>query len=202
LYGVSLSSIKRWCKRYDGTWQSLLERSHRPHSHPNRHSPEEEMMIKKAFGAKFFRYGWDGVFDELVKVHGYTRSFGGMYKAAKRIGLGGKPNKKKSPRRGIRRYPELSTPGEKVQIDVKHVSYHCLKGNAKRDSKRLYQYTAIDECTRLRFTYGFEEQTPENSIRFLNLLQEVFVFPIQTIQTDNGTKFTYRFISEDTLCPF
>ena len=23
IYGVSLSSVKRWCKRYDGTWQSL-----------------------------------------------------------------------------------------------------------------------------------------------------------------------------------
>ncbi|MCI6969965.1 MAG: integrase, partial [Oscillospiraceae bacterium] len=31
-YGVSLSSIKRWCKKYDGTWQSMLEKSHRPHS--------------------------------------------------------------------------------------------------------------------------------------------------------------------------
>jgi transposase len=27
-YGVSLSSVKRWCKRYDGTWQSPAERSH------------------------------------------------------------------------------------------------------------------------------------------------------------------------------
>ncbi|MCI6771956.1 MAG: helix-turn-helix domain-containing protein, partial [Oscillospiraceae bacterium] len=33
-YGVSLSTLKRWCKKYDGTWQSLLDKSHRPHSHP------------------------------------------------------------------------------------------------------------------------------------------------------------------------
>ena len=25
IYGVSLSSVKRWCKRYDGTWQSLAD---------------------------------------------------------------------------------------------------------------------------------------------------------------------------------
>jgi len=24
-YGVSLSSVKRWVRRYDGTWQSLRE---------------------------------------------------------------------------------------------------------------------------------------------------------------------------------
>ena len=30
-YGYSLSSVKRWCNLYDGTWQSLVEKSHRPH---------------------------------------------------------------------------------------------------------------------------------------------------------------------------
>ena len=39
MYGVSLSSIKRWCKRYDGTWQSLKEKSHRPHHHPSQPYP-------------------------------------------------------------------------------------------------------------------------------------------------------------------
>ena len=28
MYGVSHSSVKRWCKQYDGTWQSLLPNSH------------------------------------------------------------------------------------------------------------------------------------------------------------------------------
>ena len=48
IYGVSLSSVKRWCKRYDGTWQSLKEKSHKPHSHPKRHTDEEEKLIKGA----------------------------------------------------------------------------------------------------------------------------------------------------------
>ena len=45
MYGVSLSSIKRWCKRYDGTWQSLKEKSHRPHHQPSQHTQAEEKMI-------------------------------------------------------------------------------------------------------------------------------------------------------------
>ena len=49
MYGVSLSSVKRWCKRYDGTWQSLKEKSHRPNSHPKRHTAEEEELIRKCF---------------------------------------------------------------------------------------------------------------------------------------------------------
>ena len=48
-YGVSLSSVKRWSKRYDGTWESLKELPHTPHSHPKRHTPAEERKIKKAF---------------------------------------------------------------------------------------------------------------------------------------------------------
>ena len=200
-YGVSLSSIKRWCKRYDGTWQSLAERSHRPRSHPEQHKPEEEEIIKKAVKERFFRYGWDGVYDDACE-NGYTRSFSGMVYAARRMGIVGEAKEKKPPRKHDRRYPELLTPGEKVQIDVKEVPYHCLKGAVKRDEKHLYQWTAIDECTRFRFVYGFEEHTPENSVKFLKMLQKVFPFKIQVIQTDNGTEFTYKYISDDTPCPF
>ena len=55
-YGVSLSSVKRWCKRYDGTWKSLAERSHRPHSHPKRHTASEE-----------FREKWDKKYPNILK---------------------------------------------------------------------------------------------------------------------------------------
>lgn len=200
IYGVSLSSVKRWCKKYDGTWQSMLEKSHRPHSHPKRHTPKEEKQIKNSFKKYYARYGWGGVYDDLLRK-GYTRSLSGMIYAAKRLGLKEqKQPKKKS--RVHRRYPELLEPGEKVQIDVKEVPYNCLSGKALKDQKHLYQWTAIDECTRMRFVYGFEEHTPENSVRFLAMVIKAFPFKIKTIQTDNGTEFTYKFISDDKVCPF
>lgn len=199
-YGVSLSSVKRWCLRYDGeSWQSLCERSHRPYSNPNQHTKSEERKIKKAFKKYYARYGWDGVYDELIKRH-YTRSFSGMVYAAKRIGLT-KQSKHKPPRKTERRYPELTVPGEKVQIDVKEVPFNCLRGDALKYNKHLYQWTAIDECTRLRFVYGFEEHTPENTVKFLKMLIKAFPFKIKTIQTDNGTEFTYKFISDTELSP-
>ena len=34
------------------------------------------------------------------------------------------------------------------------------------------------------------------------MLLNKFPFKIQTIQTDNGTEFTYKYISEETVCPF
>ena len=201
MYGVSLSSVKRWDKQYDGKdWRSLKERSHRPHSHPKQHTESEEMIISQAFWNKYERYGWDGVYAE-AKAHGYTRSLSGMIYAAKRLDLVDKA-KRRPPRRHDRRFPEVLIPGEKVQIDVKEVPYYCLRGKLLRENKHLYQWTAIDECTRFRFLYIFEEHTPENSVKFLRMVEKAFPFKIQTIQTDNGTEFTYKYISETEECPF
>lgn len=45
-YNVGRASIYRWMKRYDGTLESLKDRSHRPHNHPNQHTEEEIKLIK------------------------------------------------------------------------------------------------------------------------------------------------------------
>lgn len=200
-YYVSLSSIKRWNKRYDGTWQSLRERSHRPHSHPKQHTAAEDIAITEAFDAKYKRYGFDGVYDELVDKYGYTRSAGGLFHRLKKMGLLAQQKAKKRGRK-TQPYEAITFPGERVQIDVKEVPFNCLRGASLRDGKHLYQWTAIDECTRFRFVYGYEEHTPENSVNFLKRLKAAFPFEIQTIQTDNGTEFTYRFISDTEKSPF
>ena len=201
MYGVSLSSVKRWCRRYDGSWQSLKEKSHRPNSHPRQHTAREEEMIREAVRQSYFRYGWEGAY-MAAKEDGYSRSYSGFIYAAKRLGLCGGKQEKPNIRKIDRRYPEILVPGEKVQVDVKEVPYNCLKGAARRDGKHFYQWTAIDECTRIRFVYGFEEHTPKNSVKFFKMLQKIFPFKIQTIQTDNGTEFTYKYISDTELCPF
>ena len=199
-YGVSLSSVKRWCKRYDGTLESLKERSHRPHSHPKQHTVQEEELIRQGMAQAYFRYGWEGAY-MAAKEQGYSRSYSGFRYAAKRIGLCGGKVKKKPSRKHNRRYPELLTPRELVQIDVKEVPYNCLRGKLKEYGKHLYQWTAIDACTRVRFIYGFEEHTPENTVTFFKMLLKVFPFKIQAVQTDNGTEFTYKYISETEDSP-
>ena len=54
-YGVTKAAIKfgeckrtiyRWRERYDGSLESLKDKSRRPHSHPNQHTVEEIRMIK------------------------------------------------------------------------------------------------------------------------------------------------------------
>lgn len=157
--------------------------------------------IRMVYEARYARYGFDGVYDELVDKHGYKRSSGGLHHAMKRMGLLRQNKTRKKGRRSQRCDP-VTLPGEKIQIDVKEVPYACLRGAALRNGKHLYQWTAIDECTRWRFVFGYEEHTPENSVDFLRRLRAAFPFEIQTIQTDNGTEFTYRFISDTEKCPF
>ena len=46
-YHISKASLMRWNKLYDGTRESLIPKSHRPHTpHPNSHTEEELKWIK------------------------------------------------------------------------------------------------------------------------------------------------------------
>ena len=45
-YKTSRQNIYRWRKKYDGTLQSLADRSHRPHSHPNQHTQAEIKLVQ------------------------------------------------------------------------------------------------------------------------------------------------------------
>ena len=153
----------------------MKEKSHRPNSHPHQHTAREEDMIREAVRQSYFRYGWEGAYMAAMEG-GYSRSYSGFIYAAKRLGLCGGKQEKPNIRKSDRRYSEILVPGEKVQVDVKEVPYNFLKGAAKRDGKHLYRWTAIDECTRIRFIYGFEEHTPENSVKFFKMLQKIFPF--------------------------
>ena len=44
-YKTNRQYIYRWKRRYDGSIESLSERSSRPHHHPNQHTPDEIKLI-------------------------------------------------------------------------------------------------------------------------------------------------------------
>ena len=45
-FGKCKRIIYRWQNRYDGTLESLKDKSRRPHSHPNQRTEEEIKLIK------------------------------------------------------------------------------------------------------------------------------------------------------------
>src|SRR5574344_664455 len=83
-YETDREYVYRWLKRYDGTLDSLADRSHRPHSHPNQHTPEELKLISDMRR----RNPNAGLVVFWVKLmqRGYTRSVTGLYRALRRTG--------------------------------------------------------------------------------------------------------------------
>ena len=59
--------------------------------------------------------------------------------------------------------------------------------------KRLYQFTAIDDCTRIRILKVYDKCNQKTAIRFLNEVRERLPFRIQVLQTDNGAEFQSNF---------
>lgn len=194
-YKTNRQYVYRWMKRYDGTLESLKNHSHKPHSHPNQHTPEELKLI-----ADMRRRNPNAglvVFWVKLMQRGYTRSVTGLYRVLRRTGEMAikPPNPKYIPKP----YEQMHYPGQKVQIDVKFVPAVCLVGDAK--GKKYYQYTAIDEYSRFRYLEAFEEHSTYSSALFLEHLINVFPFPIECVQTDNGTEFTKRLLPAERRTP-
>ena len=194
-YGVTKAAIRyktnrqyiyRWLKRYDGTMQSLADKSHRPNYHPNQHTQEEIKLImdmrKRNMNAGLV------VFWVKLRQRGYTRSITGLYRFLRKQGQMAvkPPNPKYIPKP----YEQMQYPGQRVQIDVKFVPEACIVGDAT--GQKFYQYTAIDEYSRFRYLEAFEEHSSYSSAVFLEHLIKKFPFKIECVQTDNGLEFTKR----------
>lgn len=120
--------------------------------------------------------------------YGYKRSYG----CFKRTALREVPAKKKAPKHQNKPYQRAEYPGQKVQIDVKFVPSYCVA-----DGNKYYQYTAKDECTRWTFREMYAEHSTYSSQQFLLSLVAHAPFMIREVQTDNGSEFTKRLISND-----
>ena len=191
-YRTNRQYIYRWKNRYDGTLQSLADRSHRPMHHPNEHRPEELKLIRDMRR----RNPNTGLVVLWVKLRlrGYQRSISGLYRVLIRSGqMAVKlPNPKYTPKP----YEQMQYPGQRGQIDVKFVPASCLAGQAR--GHKFYQYTFIDEYSRFRYLEAFEEHSTYSSALFLRHVVQKFPFAIACIQTDNGFAFTNRLNSNTT----
>lgn len=194
-YGVSMAArryhcnrqyIYRWLRRYDGSIESLREKSRRPHSHKNQHTPEELKLIQNM--RRRNPHAGLVVFWVKLRQRGYSRSITGLYRVLLRNYL--IPVKPANPKYIAKPYEQMNHPGERVQIDVKFVPASCLVGEAS--TKKFYQYTAIDEFSRFRYLAAFEEHSSYSASEFVKQAVSAFPFKIECVQTDNGQEFTKR----------
>jgi transposase InsO family protein len=184
-FGVSRKTFYKWRRRYEQAGRDLValqDHSRRPHRHPRRVKPRQEALICRLYRKRRWKGRLVRFWHYLSTKRGVRLTVHGVWKVLRRAGLI-EPQRKR--RRKPKPYQPMSRPGERLQIDTKHLDYFDRHGN------RIYQYTAIDEFSRWRFLMLTREITPLASIAFLEALRAVFPFPIECVQTDHGTEFTY-----------
>lgn len=192
--GFSRDTLHRWKREYLRFGLEGLKEKSRAHlAHPNTTSQEIVNIIrqlrlnKPRFGAKKIKL-------RLKKYYGVTIHWQTVHKVLAREHLVSKQIRLRKKEKFL---PKRTVPGELVEIDL--VYARKFKGSW------LYQFTAIDSCTRWRYIWTTREQSNRTAVVFLRKLIAAAPFRIQGIKTDNGSIFTNYYTgykkSADPLSP-
>jgi transposase InsO family protein len=186
-YGISRNIFYRWKRRYDDEGlEGLKDRSSTPHHCPTVTQPE---VVGKIIHLR--QHGPLKIAMYLQRYHDVSISQSGVWRILKRLGMNRLPASQRYKRHKQRwkRY-EKQRPGHHLQIDVKFIE-PITTGPHRR--KRYYQYTAIDDCTRLRVLRIYPRSDQKTAIQFLDYTLSRLPFSVEKSQTDNGAEFQSAF---------
>lgn len=187
-FGISREAFYRWKRAYDKLGeQGLINNRPCPENPSRRTDPaieEKVLYLRKKYHFGPLKITW-----YLERFHGIKISRSGCYYVLLRHGLNRLPeNMRKRHLAGFKRY-EKQVPGHHVQVDVKFLFFKAA------DGKRIkrFQYTAIDDATRIRALKIYEKHNQNSSINFIDYVVDKFPFRIKQIRTDNGHEFQSQF---------
>ena len=128
----------------------------------------------------------------LARYHDVVISRSGVWRILKRLGMNRLPSSQRHKRTEHRwkRY-EKQLPGHRIQVDVKFIE--ALTSTGAGRAKRYYQFTAIDDCTRVRVLRIFDRNTQKSAIQFIDYVLAKLPFTVEAVQTDNGSEFQGAF---------
>jgi transposase InsO family protein len=186
VFKISKTTFYSWKRRYDKYGEKGLCRKKRESSSYwnsiDKKTVELILDLREQYKLGTWRIKW-----YLQRYYDINVSEPTVYRTLKRHNV--KPLDRTTTRQamGPKRYSK-ETPGHHVQVDVKFLKFNAGKGIVKR-----FQYTAIDDCTRIRAIKIYAMHNQENAIDFIDYVVEKFPFRIHTIQTDNGHEFQSKF---------
>jgi transposase InsO family protein len=187
-FSIARKTFYKWWPYYakEGL-AGLKDHSKRPKSHPKT-VPKgiQELILKLRHKTG---YGPRRLAFYLERDHEIRLSVYGVYRVLVRAGEI-KPRKTRPRKKPV--YYHMNYPGQRVQVDTKYMP--VIFNNSHSEGYQEYQYTAIDDCTRLRLIKTYEEICPANSVDFARRMLDFFPFPVEEMQTDHGTEFTYIFM--------
>ncbi len=186
-FGISRPCYYKWHKRYlkfgeDG----FVDRSRKPHI--SRNETPREIVEKILYLRRNYHQGPTKIKMYLARYHGIKATTCTIWRILRKNGIGRLPMNmryQRYPKRYIR-YEKVN-PGEQLQIDVKFLA--PIEGQ----SRRYYQYTAVDHCTRMRILKKYQRNNQQSAIDFVDYVLSRLPFPIKMIQTDNGSEFQQEF---------
>lgn len=170
----------------EGGLEGLRDRSSRPHVSPT--ATRVEVVGKIIYLRQTYHFGPHKIVMYLKRYHDLELSPSGEWRILKRLDMSRLPSSQRYRRHRDRwkRY-EKPEPGHRVQIDVKFIS--PLPGARQKH----YQFTAIDDCTRIRVLRIYERLNQQTAIQFLDYVLAKLPFRVERIQTDNGAEFQSAF---------
>lgn len=201
-YHISKASLMRWNKLYDGTKESLMPKSRRPHRpHPNAHT-EQELKWIRDYHRRNPNISVCELYGKLRQEKNYRRHPVSLFRVFVRLGYRKKAESTKKKSKHLGHYDTPTELGKKWQMDVKYVPKFCYVGT---DCEKFYQYTMIEEATRERFIYAYKENSSYSTVDFVQRAIAYLGYAPDIIQTDNGGEFnhtqkTRRIHPLDVLC--
>ncbi|MGH7901966.1 MAG: IS481 family transposase [Thermodesulfobacteriota bacterium] len=187
-YGIARRTYYFWWNRYqEYGLDGLKDRSKRPHHSPRATKPQ--IVEKIVYLRQHYYFGPFKIQMYLLRYHDIRITPSAIYRILKRLQMSRLPaNQRYRPlKERFKRY-EKPIPGHNIQIDVKFLD--PIPGLTP---KKFYQYTAIDDCTRIRILKIYNRYNQKNSIEFLDYVLAKLPFSVHSIQTDNGTEFGPQF---------
>jgi transposase InsO family protein len=186
-FNVPRSTFYRWKEKYEHEGRAGLYRK-KPIAfhHPRKTAPE---VVEKILELRStYQIGALRIAFYLERYHAIKISESTVTRVLRAHGVSKLP--KSAPKRALhsRRYAK-TVPGHQVQVDVKFL---CLKDQLGKVVKR-YQYTAIDDATRIRALQIFSNHNQVCAIQFMDYVIEKFPFRISMVRTDRGHEFQARF---------
>jgi transposase len=143
-YGITRQTYYIWLRRYQELGpDGLRERSRRPLVSPN--ATKAGVIDRIIYLRQNYHFGPYKISMYLKRYHAITVSQSGVWRILRRLDLSRLPSSQRYKRHKERwkRY-EKQLPGHSVQVDVKFIE--PIQGVRRKH----YQFTAIDDCTRLR----------------------------------------------------
>jgi len=185
-FGIPRSLFYVWKGKYELEGEAGLARKKPQWTHPASIKPEvveKVLHLRRTYHLGPIRIVW-----YLERYHGITISDASVYRICRRHGLNRLPGRVGRRAVHTHRY-EKQVPGHHVQVDVTFLNLKTKRGR----KIRRFQYTAIDDATRIRALKVYDRHTQKNAIDFINYVVKKFPFRIHTIRTDRGHEFQALF---------